>query len=73
MIVNQEREEEIAEDLLWDVKTPEPEHGPPPALEEISCHLSELLDSEPLSQATGDDCRSPSLRKGSQFKFCVKG
>ncbi|KTF83029.1 hypothetical protein cypCar_00011437 [Cyprinus carpio] len=56
-------EEEIAEGLLWDVKTPEPEHGPPPALEEISCHLSELLDSEPLSQATGDDCCSPSLRK----------
>ncbi|KAG1943400.1 microtubule organization protein AKNA [Pimephales promelas] len=48
-------EEEIAEDLLWDVKTPEPEHGPPPALEAISCHLSELLDSEPLSQATGDE------------------
>lgn len=60
----------MAEDLLWDVKTPEPEHGPPPpALEEISCHLSELLDSEPLSQATG----SPSLRKGSQLKLCVKG
>ncbi|XP_058613182.1 microtubule organization protein AKNA isoform X2 [Onychostoma macrolepis] len=59
----EEGEEEIAEDLLWDVKTPEPEHGPPPALEEISCHLSELLDSEPLSQATGDDCRSPSLQE----------
>lgn len=56
----EEREEEMAEDLLWDVKTPEPEHGPPPpALEEISCHLSELLDSEPLSQATG----SPSLQE----------
>ncbi|KAK2872498.1 hypothetical protein Q8A67_022395 [Cirrhinus molitorella] len=54
-------EEDIPEDLLWDVKTPEPEYGPPPALEEISCHLSELLDSEPLSQATGDDCSSPSL------------
>ncbi|XP_043077694.1 microtubule organization protein AKNA [Puntigrus tetrazona] len=58
----EEGEEEIAEDLLWDVKTPEPEHGPPPALEEISCHLSELLDSEPLSQATGD-CHSPSLQE----------
>ncbi|RXN12713.1 AT-hook-containing transcription factor-like isoform X1 [Labeo rohita] len=57
----EEGEEEFAEDLLWDVKTPEPEHGPPPALEEISCHLSELLDSEPLSQETGDDCSSPSL------------
>ncbi|XP_026052257.1 AT-hook-containing transcription factor isoform X1 [Carassius auratus] len=59
----EEQEEEIAEDLLWDVKTPEPDHGPPPALEEISCHLSELLDSEPLSQDTGDDCRSPSLQE----------
>ncbi|XP_065100185.1 microtubule organization protein AKNA isoform X2 [Paramisgurnus dabryanus] len=47
------REEEIAEDLLWDVKTPEPEDGPPPsALQEISCHLSELLYSEPFSQPT---------------------
>ncbi|XP_016141638.1 AT-hook-containing transcription factor isoform X2 [Sinocyclocheilus grahami] len=64
----EEREEEIAEDLLWDVKTPEPEHGPPPALEEISCHLSELLDSEPLSQATGDDCRSPSLQEEHKTK-----
>ncbi|XP_051955344.1 LOW QUALITY PROTEIN: microtubule organization protein AKNA-like [Xyrauchen texanus] len=48
-------DEEIAEDLLWDVKTPEPEDGPPSVLEEISYHLSELLDSEPLSQPTGDD------------------
>ncbi|KAK7143298.1 hypothetical protein R3I93_014454 [Phoxinus phoxinus] len=56
-------EEEIAEDLLWDVKTPEPEYGPPPALEAISYHLSELLDSEPLSQATGDDCRSVFLQE----------
>ncbi|XP_051536384.1 microtubule organization protein AKNA-like [Myxocyprinus asiaticus] len=48
-------DEEIAEDLLWDIKSPEPEDGPPPALEEISYHLSELLDSEPLSQPTGDD------------------
>ncbi|CAM4666573.1 unnamed protein product [Leuciscus chuanchicus] len=56
-------EEEIAEDLLWDVKTPEPEYGPPPALEAISYHLSELLDSEPLSQATGDDCRSAFLQE----------
>ncbi|XP_055035483.2 microtubule organization protein AKNA isoform X2 [Misgurnus anguillicaudatus] len=47
------REEEMADDMLWDVKTPEPEDGPPPsALEEISCHLSELLDSEPFSQPT---------------------
>ncbi|XP_051959908.1 microtubule organization protein AKNA [Xyrauchen texanus] len=53
--VDQEVDEEIAEDLLWDVKTPEPEDGPPPALEEISYHLSELLDSEPLSQTNGDD------------------
>ncbi|KAK9955179.1 hypothetical protein ABG768_015067 [Culter alburnus] len=57
------REEENAEDLLWDMKTPEPEHGPPPALEEISYHLSELLDSEPLSHATGDDCFSASLQE----------
>ncbi|XP_077088847.1 microtubule organization protein AKNA isoform X3 [Siphateles boraxobius] len=56
-------EEEIAEDLLWDVKTPEPEYGPPPALEVISYHLSELLDSEPLSQATGDECRSAFLQE----------
>lgn len=61
--MNQREEEEVAEELLWDVKTPEPEHGPPPAVEEISCHLSELLDSEPLSQATGDHYYSPSLRK----------
>ncbi|XP_067280367.1 microtubule organization protein AKNA isoform X2 [Pseudorasbora parva] len=56
-------EEEIAEDLLWDMKTPEPEHRPPPALEAISCHLSELLDSGPLSQTTGDDCCSASLQE----------
>lgn len=63
----QEREEEeVAEELLWDVKTPEPEHGPPPAVEEISCHLSELLDSEPLSQATGDHYYSPSLQEEHQ-------
>ncbi|XP_056301674.1 microtubule organization protein AKNA [Danio aesculapii] len=63
----QEREEEeAAEELLWDVKTPEPEHGPPPAVEEISCHLSELLDSEPLSQATGDHYYSPSLQEEHQ-------
>lgn len=58
------REEEIAEDLLWDVKTPEPEDGPPPsALEEISCHLSELLDSEPLSQPTENGCHTSYMRK----------
>ncbi|XP_051533350.1 microtubule organization protein AKNA-like isoform X2 [Myxocyprinus asiaticus] len=53
--VDQEVDEEIAEDLLWDVKSPEPEDGPLPALEEMSYHLSELLDSEPLSQTNGDD------------------
>ncbi|KAL7854107.1 hypothetical protein AOLI_G00209510 [Acnodon oligacanthus] len=63
-----DEEEEIvleeAEDLLLDAGTPEPEEGPPPALEELSCHLSELLDSEPFSQHTGDDCPSPSNNDG---------
>lgn len=35
--------------MFSDVGTPEPEEGPPAALEDFSCHLSELLDSEPLS------------------------
>ncbi|TRY57663.1 hypothetical protein DNTS_025900 [Danionella cerebrum] len=48
-------DQENAEELLWEVKTPEPESGLPPTLEEMSLHLSGLLDSEPLSQATGDD------------------
>lgn len=47
------------EDLLFDAGTPEPEESPPVALEDLSCHLSELLDSEPFSQPTGDDCPSP--------------
>ncbi|XP_036444979.1 microtubule organization protein AKNA [Colossoma macropomum] len=63
-----DEEEEIAleeeEDLLLDTGTPEPEEGPPPALEELGCHLSELLDSEPFSQRTGDDCPSPSNNDG---------
>ncbi|KAI4902648.1 hypothetical protein NFI96_028708 [Prochilodus magdalenae] len=50
--------------LLLDAGTPEPEEGPPRALEELSCHLSELLDSEPFSQPTGDDCPSPSNSGG---------
>lgn len=41
------------------VETPEPEDGPPPVLGDVSFHLSELLDSEPLSQQIGDDCLSP--------------
>lgn len=45
--------------MFLDVGTPEPEEGPPSALEDLSCHLSELLDSEPLSQPIGDDCLSP--------------
>ncbi|MCI4386894.1 hypothetical protein PGIGA_G00067980 [Pangasianodon gigas] len=58
-----EQEDEVVledeEDMFSDVGTPEPEEGPPPALEDLSCHLSELLDSEPLSQPIGDDCLSP--------------
>lgn len=58
------REEELGEDMLWDVKTPEPEDGPPPsALEEISFHLSDLLDSGPLSQPTENDCHTSYMRK----------
>ncbi|KAI7796098.1 microtubule organization protein AKNA isoform X2 [Triplophysa rosa] len=58
------REEEIAEDMLWYVKTPEPEDGPPPsALEEISFHLSELLDSGPLSQPTENDCHTSYMQE----------
>ncbi|XP_072518045.1 microtubule organization protein AKNA isoform X2 [Salminus brasiliensis] len=57
-------EEEVVlvegEGVLLDAGTPEPEEGPPPALEDLSCHLSELLDSEPFSQPTADDCPSPS-------------
>ncbi|XP_017570103.1 microtubule organization protein AKNA isoform X2 [Pygocentrus nattereri] len=63
-----DEEEEIVleeeEDLLLDAGTPEPEEVPPPALEELSCHLSELLDSEPFSHHTGDDCPSPSNNDG---------
>ncbi|KAM9450375.1 uncharacterized protein akna isoform 1-T1 [Clarias gariepinus] len=47
------------EDMFSDVGTPEPEEGLPHALEDLSCHLSELLDSEPLSQPIGDDRLSP--------------
>lgn len=58
-----DEEEEVLleeEDMLLDAGTPEPEKGPPPALDELSCNLSELLDSEPFSQPTADDCPSPS-------------
>lgn len=41
--------------MLSDVDTPEPEDGPSLVLEDLSCHLSELLDSEPI----GDDSLSP--------------
>ncbi|XP_062867910.1 microtubule organization protein AKNA isoform X2 [Trichomycterus rosablanca] len=57
-----EKEGEVAleaeGDLFLDAGTPEPEEGPPSALEDLNCHLSELLDSEPLSQPTGDNCFS---------------
>ncbi|KAA0719888.1 AT-hook-containing transcription factor [Triplophysa tibetana] len=57
-------EEELGEDMLWDVKTPEPEDGPPPyALEEISFRLSELLDSGPLSQPTENDCHTSYMQE----------
>lgn len=59
-----EEEDEVVleeeEDMFSDVGTPEPEEGPPTALEHLSCHLSELLDSEPLTQPIGGDCLSPS-------------
>ncbi|XP_056588089.1 microtubule organization protein AKNA isoform X2 [Triplophysa dalaica] len=58
------REEELGEDMLWDVKTPEPEDGPPPsALGEISFRLSELLDSGPLSQPTENDCHTSYMQE----------
>ncbi|XP_026998185.2 microtubule organization protein AKNA [Tachysurus fulvidraco] len=54
-----EQEDEVVleeeEDMLSDVDTPEPEDGPSPVLEDLSYHLSELLDSEPI----GDDSLSP--------------
>ncbi|KAK3524118.1 hypothetical protein QTP70_017975, partial [Hemibagrus guttatus] len=57
-----EQEDEVLleeeEDMFSDVGTPEPEDGPPPVLGDLSCHLSELLDSEPLSQPI-DDSLSP--------------
>lgn len=74
-----EEEDEVVleeeEDMFSDVGTPEPEEGPPTALEHLSCHLSELLDSEPLTQPIGGDCLSPShstsLLKKILFKFCI--
>ncbi|KAF7696761.1 microtubule organization protein AKNA-like [Silurus meridionalis] len=58
-----EQEDEVElkdeEEIISDVETPEPEEGPPCALEDLNCHLSELLDSEPLSLLVGDDCLSP--------------
>ncbi|TSK72074.1 AT-hook-containing transcription factor [Bagarius yarrelli] len=45
---------EEEEDVFSNVGTPEPEDGSPTALEDLRYHLSELLDSEPLSQPIGD-------------------
>ncbi|XP_028830006.1 AT-hook-containing transcription factor isoform X3 [Denticeps clupeoides] len=49
-------EKQNGRDLSWDTGTPEPEPGPPMALEDLSCDLSELLDSDPI----GEDANTPS-------------
>ncbi|XP_030623822.1 microtubule organization protein AKNA [Chanos chanos] len=56
----EEEEEAPDEEYTIDAGTPEPEENPPSALEELSYNLSELLDSEPVSEPTEEDCNPPS-------------